>query len=265
MGWLYTIRLTTEYENKKVYKFGKTDKINPWYRINQYVRFEKPDKIINLTFVENTIIEAKILIELKKDEKIQFISEFGNEWFTCEDEEYVYKSLDKFIFEYSKIKLNELYNEKNYYFTHINPNNERITNSKEMWWWASNDLMRMKWLNEIGCPYPKRLWSGVLNNLDNLKWLFDNIPVEILNLYKSPYTFQEAAKIGNIDLLKFLKENNVQCDTKTFHNATTEGNLNIIVWLKENKCPWNKSTYNRALKTNNNEIIRLLINSGCPH
>lgn len=26
MGWLYTIRLITEYENKKVYKFGKTDK-----------------------------------------------------------------------------------------------------------------------------------------------------------------------------------------------------------------------------------------------
>mgnify|MGYP003682507757 FL=1 len=63
----YTIKLITEYENKKVYKFGKTDKINPWHRIKQYVRFEQPDKIINLSFVEDTNIEDKILIELKKD------------------------------------------------------------------------------------------------------------------------------------------------------------------------------------------------------
>jgi hypothetical protein len=265
MGWLYTIKLITEYENKKVYKFGKTDKINPWHRIKQYVRFEKPDKIINLSFVEDTNIEDKILIELKKDTHLNFISEFGFEWFNCEDEEYLYKIIATLISKYSKIKLNESYNKKSYYLTHINPNNEKITNSKEMWWGCGNDIMKMKWLKEIGCPYPKQIWEGILTELDNLKWLFNNIPIELFNEYKKPYTFQIAATTGNLELLKYLKEKNVQWDTKTFHNAITKENLNILVWLKENKCPWNKSSYKRGLKTNNNEIIRFLVNSGCPH
>ena len=81
MGWLYTIRLITEYENKKIYKFGKT-----------ICSFWKSDKTINLSFVEDTNIEDKILIELKKDTHLNFISDFGFEWFNCEDEEYLYKN-----------------------------------------------------------------------------------------------------------------------------------------------------------------------------
>jgi len=199
VGWLYTIRLKTKYEDKNVYKFGKTNKINPWHRIKQYVRWEKPDKTINLSFVEDTNIEAKILIELKKDSHLKFISDFGFEWFNCEEDEYLYKIIEQLINKYSKIKLT-----KNYYIKYINTNNELMSEYKEMWF--SNNIIKKKWLRDIGCPYPKKNLSKIEIEIYNKdEWTWSKIEDISYIKYQDIKIRYKSCNIDNEDYKQFIK------------------------------------------------------------
>jgi len=99
----------------------------------------------------------------------------------------------------------------------------------------------------------------------------------------------KAASLGNLSLLKWLRENGCQWDTKCFRSA--EGNLEVMKWLKENKCPrdlfencfmsgqngnvealewarengipWNMGTTAGAAKGGHLEVLKWLRENGC--
>ncbi len=48
-----------------------------------------------------------------------------------------------------------------------------------------------------------------------------------------------AAENGNLENMKWLKENECPWDEWTFSYASKHGNLENMKWLRENGCPWN--------------------------
>ena len=84
--------------------------------------------------------------------------------------------------------------------------------------------------HSLGFPFTKFTYqiAARLGNLDNMKWLLEN---------KCPwdeYTFASAASIGNLENMKWLLANKCPWDTYTFDCATRIGNLENIKWLEEN-------------------------------
>ncbi len=77
-------------------------------------------------------------------------------------------------------------------------------------------------------------------------------------------TFGYAAENGNLDVMKWLKENGCPWDENTFKYAVVHGNLENMKWLKENGCPWDEYTFANAIINGNFENIKWLEDNGCP-
>jgi hypothetical protein len=65
-------------------------------------------------------------------------------------------------------------------------------------------------------------------DLNNMKWLKEN------NCPWDEFTFSAASENGNLTNMKWLKKNNYPSDGWTSINADKNGNLKNIKWLKEN-------------------------------
>ena len=55
-----------------------------------------------------------------------------------------------------------------------------------------------------------------------------------------------ATEYGNLEVIKWLKENGCPWDTRTCTFAALNGHLEVLKWLKENGCPWDTRTYSNA-------------------
>ena len=53
-----------------------------------------------------------------------------------------------------------------------------------------------------------------------------------------------AAKEGNMDILKWLKENGYNWEPGTCAAAAREGHLEALKWLRENGCEWDRNSMN---------------------
>ncbi len=62
------------------------------------------------------------------------------------------------------------------------------------------------------------------------------------------WTFAFAARNGNLENMKWLKENGFHNDTWTFGWAAENGNLENMKWLKENGLPYNEETKRDLIK-----------------
>ena len=110
-----------------------------------------------------------------------------------------------------------------------------------------------------------RLFIDLINsgNLDNMKWLKDN------NFQWDANTFIAAAKNGNLDNMKWLWDKGCDWNEYTFTMAAKTGNLENMRWLHENGCPWDENTFYEAARSiiNENkslENIKWLKENGCP-
>jgi hypothetical protein len=70
-------------------------------------------------------------------------------------------------------------------------------------------------------------------NLENMKWLKEQ------GCPWNDYTFEYAATNGNLENMKWLKEQGCSLNIHVFNAATENGNLENMKWLKEQGCPWN--------------------------
>jgi hypothetical protein len=52
-----------------------------------------------------------------------------------------------------------------------------------------------------------------------------------------------AALQGQLEILKWLRENDFPWDEKTCTRAVRGGHLEVLQWLRANSCPWNENTY----------------------
>jgi hypothetical protein len=97
-----------------------------------------------------------------------------------------------------------------------------------------------------------------VGNLSILKWLKDEgCPWDAL-------AFSMAAKAGNMNVLNWLKDEGCPWNATAFSMATKAGNINVLKWLKEEGCPWNASVLTTAIKTGNDQIILWLCEEKCP-
>ena len=125
MPWLYCLEMVLcrrDCPEKKIYKFGKTNKPDPIKILNAYNGMNKIAKILVINHVENAdLIERKILEELKN--KFEFLLDIGREWFYCDNEDelfYFIKDLEKKYHKYEETDEDE---EDESITTSIKPNN----------------------------------------------------------------------------------------------------------------------------------------------
>ena len=98
-----------------------------------------------------------------------------------------------------------------------------------------------------------------LGNVEMFRYMKSNYP----KINNTENTFANAAKNGNLENMKWLKENGCPWKKDIFANATKNGNLENMKWLKENGCPWNGWTFASAAEKGNIENMKWLKENGC--
>jgi len=101
-------------------------------------------------------------------------------------------------------------------------------------------------------------YAALNGNLENMKWLKENC---------CPWdeeTFVNAALNGNLENMKWLKENGCEWDGLAFYYAALNGNLENMKWLKENGCEWNEETFANAAENGNLDNMKWLKENECP-
>ena len=71
----------------------------------------------------------------------------------------------------------------------------------------------------------------------------------------------KAASLGNIPLLKWLRENGCQWDQRCC--AAAAGQLELLKWLREQRCRWDQSTCIMAAENGNLEVLKWASQNGC--
>jgi len=113
--------------------------------------------------------------------------------------------------------------------------------------------------------YKDEIDFDLLDKLDKEEIEIEKEIIEWEKINKKKYTFDEAIKFGNIEHLKWLKENGCQFTQLTFNHATENGNLENMKWLKENDCPFSEYTFSFAAKIGNLKNMKWLKENGCPN
>jgi len=90
--------------------------------------------------------------------------------------------------------------------------------------------------------------------LDVLKYLREtmNIPWDVA-------TGAAAAWIGNLEILKWARENGCPWDKRTCDNAARNGNLKLLKWARKNGTPWDDETCASALKGKHFEVVKYYV------
>jgi len=99
-------------------------------------------------------------------------------------------------------------------------------------------------------------------NIDIVKWLTSK------NIIDRRYSCTEAAaKGGNLEVLKHVREQGSQWSKKVCILAAKNGHLDMIQWARLQKCPWNPSKMFPAAvscRTNQLDLYEWLWQQGCP-
>jgi hypothetical protein len=73
------------------------------------------------------------------------------------------------------------------------------------------------------------------------------------------WTSADAIVYGQLDVLKWARENNYPWDDKCLYKcAIAHKRLDIFNWLRENGCSWDNSIYIKAKKNGEDNIVRWL-------
>lgn len=115
---------------------------------------------------------------------------------------------------------------------------------------------------EKGYDLPKDIYDHIIRN-DKLS-LIQYLVSKGINCKLSSKTTTLAARIGDLDNLKYLVDLNCPIDENTFHGAVKSGNLECVKYLHEKNCSWDKEVTNIAVKYNNLEILKYLIQNNAP-
>ncbi len=125
----------------------------------------------------------------------------------------------------------------------------------------NEDLKIIKWLNDNNCCFNIKTYKIALRvgNTEIITWLEKNVS-----------NYQELTEEFNISKkIKELKEFKKNCkywdwNYKVFSDACIEGDINKMKWLKENGCPFCHYTFNSAALNGNLENMKWLKENGCP-
>ena len=74
----------------------------------------------------------------------------------------------------------------------------------------------------------------------------------------------QMARIGSLELLKFLRGKGCPWDEGTCSEAAKYGRLECLKYARENGCPWNKEACSVAALEGQLECLKYLHENGCP-
>lgn len=77
-------------------------------------------------------------------------------------------------------------------------------------------------------------------------------------------TCVKAAKVGNVEVLRFAHENDAAWDEETCAAAAAGGHLEALRWAHENGCPWDERTCKNAAEGGHIEALKYARANGCP-
>jgi hypothetical protein len=81
---------------------------------------------------------------------------------------------------------------------------------------------------------------------------------------EGPEASYDIAESGNLELLKWCRENGYEWDEWTYAQAVDSGNLELLQYCRDNGCPWNEIAFTWAAAEGHLEILQWLLDSGCP-
>ena len=97
---------------------------------------------------------------------------------------------------------------------------------------------------------------GRLSVLKRLQWQG--------RLSRPEYLCQAAARSGQLEELKLLRENGKPWDELTGSAAAMSGHLEVLQWARTNNCPWNEETCYYAAEGGHLEVLQWARANGCP-
>lgn len=99
------------------------------------------------------------------------------------------------------------------------------------------------------------------SSLSQLRYSFDHgLPRDRVGVCSA------IARLGNLELLKWAREQGCPWDSSTCSAAARSGNLGMLQWLREdeNDCPWDEDTCLSAAKGGFVEVLKYAYENGCP-
>ena len=75
---------------------------------------------------------------------------------------------------------------------------------------------------------------------------------------------QEAAKTGQLEVVKWLRANGWPWNTTTCSWVEEGGHLEVLQWARANGCEWNEWTFAFAAQGGHLEVLQWLHANGCP-
>jgi hypothetical protein len=74
-----------------------------------------------------------------------------------------------------------------------------------------------------------------------------------------------AARIGSLEILKYLRDHGCPWNVFTCDEAAASGNLKLLKWARAEGCPWDTATFTRAASgVADPKIFEFLFREGCP-
>ena len=106
-----------------------------------------------------------------------------------------------------------------------------------------------------------KYYNNLLSNCNKLHiFNYKFLTINIISYFNiaifDEYSFTKTTEFGNLDNMKWLKENNCPWDSWTFKYAALLGNLENMKWLHLNNCPWNSNTFNNDAQFANLENMK---------
>ena len=98
-----------------------------------------------------------------------------------------------------------------------------------------------------------------MNKLEYLVWLR-----EVKNCAWSEGTIKEAARLGNLAMVKYCVDNGCPMDAWACEFAAEKGHLDVLKYLHENDCPWISLACSWAHEYNRIDCLNYLIEQKCP-
>jgi hypothetical protein len=83
-------------------------------------------------------------------------------------------------------------------------------------------------------------------------------------LSRQEYLCYAAARSGQLEELKLLRDNDCPWDSGTCDWTALGGHLEVLQWARANGCPWDKHTLIHARAKDHLEVVNWALANGCP-
>jgi Ankyrin repeats (many copies) len=142
---------------------------------------------------------------------------------------------------------------------------------------STGQLETLKWLIDHDAPKSESVCASAVHsgNIEIIQYLMGalnlngsskaqdlNDPSKNYPLIASCCSY--AGLNGNLDILKWLRDQGCPWDNNTINQAARKGHTHIIEWARANGCDWDYGAYDWPIDDGNFEMVKYLCVSGCP-